>query len=216
MRTDRIALALLLVACCRVALGQGTVPDPAVVTWVTIQDDDGSMEGHWGASLSPAWLVCKRVDLGIDPGQVKGARITYRIGCDVYHLKMKKHFDNPGPGVEWADMRITLNGNVVAERPGIDLATRGWHTIEADPRFLRKGENRIVFTWAPLTGERQKTASYGYFYVGIDTDAKTRLSCASSDGGKTFSSDDLRPGRSTSRRWQGEYMIRLEIALPNG
>ena len=73
-----------------------------------------------------------------------------------------------------------------------------------------------MFAWEPLGEGADPDASYGYFYLGVDTDRTTRLSCSSADKGKTWSFDSLRAGAEPDPRWQGECMVRLEIALPNG
>jgi len=49
--------------------------------------------------------------------------------------------------------------------------------------------------------------------MGIDTTVNHRRSCSSTNGGKTFSFDTLRPFYEPNEKWQGEYMVRLHIAL---
>jgi hypothetical protein len=109
-----------------------------------------------------------------------------------------------------------LNDTVVACRPAIELMRPGAHRLPVERELLRQGQNRIVFAWQPRGPDTPADASYGYFYLGIDTDRQTRRSCSSADDGKTWSYDVLRAGAGPDPRWRGEYLVRLEIALPNG
>lgn len=181
--------------------------------WITIQDDDGSAETHWGMVGHPSHMICKIIKLDIEPSQIKGAKIRYQIGSDPYYPKLLKKFNKAVEGVKWTDVVITLNGEVVVCKSPLEIATKGWHEISVKPELLKKGNNSIKFSWAKIPEDNPLNASYGYFYMGIDTNWNAGRSCSSTDYGKTFAFDTLRPGSIPEERWQGEYMIRLEIAL---
>jgi hypothetical protein len=190
--------------------------EAAGVTWVTVQDDDGEYESHWGCSMMPSQRICKLIELGISPGEVRAARIQYVVAVSPYHSRTRQHVDGPRDGVAWANVLVWVNGTVAARRPGIELMSKGTHIVDVPVALLREGANRIEFGWEPVGEDTPANASYGYFYVGIDTDRTTRRSLASNDGGRTWSADCLRPGAEPEPRYRGEYLVRLEIALPNG
>ena len=186
------------------------------VTWVVVQDDDGEYESHWGTAIIPRQRIRKNLALGIAPTQLRAARISYVVGFVPYHSKSRKHLDVHQDGIVWANVLVTLNGTVVARRPGVELMSKGKHLLEVPLELLRQGENQVEFGWEARTEATPREASYGYFYIGIDTDRKTRGSCSTNDGGKSWSFDCLRSGFKPEPLCQGEYLIRLEVALPNG
>jgi len=158
-------------------------------------------------------VICKIINLDINPNQIKKAKIWYKIGYAPYFSPLKKHFNKPVEGINWANIQILVNDEVAIETEGIFLATRGCHEISIKPQLLEKGENTIKFRWSELSEDNPKNASYGGFYMAIDTSKSYNRSCSSKDGGFTFDFDTLRPGQAPDERWQGEYMIRLKIAL---
>lgn len=178
--------------------------------WITIQDDDGTMESYWGQSGYINQILCKIIKLDIDPGQIKEAKIKYLMGANPYHNKTMTYYSEQVEGVNWADMVILVNDNVIIQKPAIKLATKGWHEVSINPQLLKKGDNTIKFTWAKIPEGNPQNLSYGYFYLGIDTSSNHHRSCSSNDYGKTFTFDTLRPG---SAGLTGEYMVRLEIAV---
>jgi len=182
-------------------------------TWITIQDDDGIDESYWGMASNPAHVLCKIINLDIEPAQIKGARIKYKIGYTPYYQKLKKHFSKPTEGVEWADIVIMINDEIVIQKSPMELVTKGWHEIPIKPELLKKGDNTIKFKWAEIPENNPRGAACGAFYMAIDTNGKAHRSCSSNDYGETFSFDVLKPGMGVDERYQGEYMVRLEIAL---
>ena len=214
MKTHTQVLLAVAFLGARYADAQGI--DVHDVTWVVVQDDDGEYESHWGTAIVPRQRIRKILDLGIAPTQLRAARISYVVGFVPYHSKSGKHFDVHEDGIVWANVLVTLNGTVVARRPAVELMSKGKHLLEVPRELLRQGENHVEFGWEARTEATPREASYGYFYIGIDTDRKTRRSCSTDDGGKTWSFDCLRPGLEPEPRYQGEYLIRLEVALPNG
>jgi len=184
-------------------------------TWITILDDYGSDESHWGTAGHPAQVLCKIIRLNIEPEQIKGARIRYKIGCDPYYSKLQVHFNSAFEGVAWADVVIRVNDEVVTRKSPMEIATLGWHKIPVKPGLLKQGDNTIKFSWAEIPEDNPLNASYGVFYMGINATGKAHRSCSSVDYGKTFRFDTLRPHYAPDKSWQGEYMVRLEIALLN-
>ncbi|MFH2068892.1 MAG: hypothetical protein ABII89_05460 [Candidatus Omnitrophota bacterium] len=182
--------------------------------WITIRDDYGSDESHWGTAGHPAQVLCKIIRLNIEPEQIKDAIIRYKIGCDPYHAKLQAYFNSATEGVAWADVVIRVNDETVTRKSPVEIATLGWHEIPVKPGLLKRGDNTIKFSWAEIPGDNPLNASYGVFYMGIDTAGKARRSCSSVDYGKTFRFDTLRPHYAPDKAWQGEYMVRLGIALP--
>jgi len=183
-------------------------------TWLTIQDDDGVIDSHWG-QCSLNTVLCKIINLDLDPSQIRQAKIKYQMAGAPYHEKTKTYYKEQTEGIKWADMVILLNDKVVIQKPAIELATKGWHEVSVSPELLKRGENTIKFTWAKIPEDSSDDLSYGYFYLGIDTTNNYHRSCSSRDYGKTFSFETLRPGSPPNELWQGEYMVRLEIAIPN-
>ena len=212
------SLACLLLAAASMSARGANAEEanPHDVTWVVVQDDDGEYESHWGTAITPRQRIRKIIALGISPAQLRAARVAYVVGFAPYHNKTKKHYNAAEDGVVWANVVVTVNGTVAARRPAVELMSKGEHRLDVPVELLRQGKNRVEFGWETRTESTPEEASFGYFYVGIDTDRKTRRSCSTNDGGKTWSVDCLRPGHDPEPLVQGEYLIRLEVALPNG
>lgn len=213
---NTVVRLLLTTALASVPRAWPKTPGAHDVTWVVVQDDDGEYESHWGTAIMPQQRIRKIIDLGISPSLLRSARICYVVGFPPYHSKSRKHYDAPEAGVVWANVIVSLNGTVAARQPAVVLMSKGEHRLDVPVELLRQGENLIELGWEARDGGTPAEASFGYFYIGIDTDRKTRRSCSTNDGGKTWSFDCLRPGHDPEPRFQGEYLVRLEVALPNG
>ena len=182
-------------------------------SWLTIQDDDGTCESPWGKLQSRSGVICKIIKLDIDPGEIKKAKVKYLVAFRPYDPVEKRHYKKLPKDVKYADLVILVNDLVAVQKPARELTTKGWHEVPISPELLRKGDNTIKFTWAKTPkGENRHRISC--LYLAIDTDTNHHRSCSSVNG-KTFSFDVLCPGPNIKpdKRWQGEYMIRLEILL---
>lgn len=180
------------------------VADSAALAWKVYQFDDGSADSHWGLSASSHEVLGKVFPLDAEPGDIGAAILRYEIAAAPYNYATKRYHNEPEPGVDWEDVVIKVNGEPVRTGSALELVTKGWHRIEVPPRTLKQGDNLATLSWAGT--------SSGAFYLAIDTDSNHGKSCASSDGGKTYTSDSLRPNKDPDPTWQGEYMMRLHVA----
>jgi len=187
----------------------------AYLKWKVFQYDSGNYTSNGGSSLTCAQILCKIFKLEIDPSQIKKAFIKYEMAAGPYHLDTRTYMRTPanGIGLKWNDVIVMVNDTVIAQGSPLKLAMKGWHKIKVDPKLLKKGDNKIGFTWARIPKDNPEGISNVYCYMGIDTTVNHQRSCSSTDGGKTFSFDTLRPGYEPNEKWQGEYMVRLHIAL---
>lgn len=190
-------------------LGFGLLASPAwaYLDWQVFQDDDGSMDSHWGCSAA-RYEVLRKTFVLDKPAGAQDALVQYRMGGNPYHSATRLSYSKPKDGVAWNDMLILVNDMQAVRGSPIELATEGWHKVKIDPRLLKPGENTIDFTWAV---EGIPTGR-GVMYLGIDTATHKRRSWSSRDRGKTFTSDTLRPNCPPDPKWQGEYMVRLQVA----
>ena len=178
--------------------------------WETYKDDDGSMDSRWGMCGAPNEILRKTVVLEKAAG-AQDAIVQYQMAGNPYHYATKTYPNKPKEGVTWNRVMVRVNGSVVACGSPIEVATIGWHKIRFDPKLLKPGENHIDFTWA----EKGTVEGRGVFYLGIDTGTHKKRSSLSSNRGKTFSVETLRgTGARPDPRWQGEYMVRLQVAWP--
>jgi len=187
----------------------------AYLKWKVFQDDSGKYTSPWGMTGSHGAVLCKIFKLEIDPGQIKKAFIKYEMASGPYYSASMISIRKPeqAEGLKMPDMIIMVNDTIVAQESPLKLAMKGWHKIKVDPKLLKKGDNKIGFTWARIPKDNPEGISNVYCYMGIDTTVNHQRSCSSTDGGKTFSFDTLRPGYEPNEKWQGEYMVRLHIAL---
>ena len=173
--------------------------------WTILKDDDGTCESIWGSG-GPDQSLCKIFTIDAAPACIEAAMIRYEMGANPYHAQTQSHYAKPVAGVEWTvDLVIQVNGIVVAKGSPAELATKGWHRVTIDPAVLDGGDNLITFTLKGKGG--------GCFYLGIDTNTQCQRSGWSWDNGRHCMFDTLRPGCDPDPKWQGEYMVRLMIAL---
>ena len=97
---------------------------------------------------------------------------------------------------------VSVNGKDIKAFPGQELRDLSWREAPIPAGLLRAGANEVVIR---VTG--RPNSHPDYFNLQIDTTAPTRGSAASSDSGKTYSSDDLSPF--DKGKQAGEYMIRI-------
>jgi len=105
-------------------------------------------------------------------------------------------------GEEWS-LVVSLNGQEVATLSASELeaAAGGWVTVPVPPDLLNShNEVTMRAIGSPNDGPYR-------FDLSIDTDAKGGRSFVSSDGGQTWTSDDLSPFDPDDQ--PGEYLIRL-------
>ena len=114
----------------------------AALTWITIQDDDGYQDSHWGVSCGPMHVLCKIININLDTSDIVAAKVQYKMGTVPWFPPDKKRLK-----IGWADMVILVNDTVVVQKPGNELASIGWHEVTIKPELLKKGDNTIKFTW---------------------------------------------------------------------
>lgn len=108
-------------------------------------------------------------------------------------------FFGNAPGTDF-QLVVSLNGRDLKSFPGSALRTHSWHEVPVGGG-LKQGTNVVEFR---VTGN--PNSNRDYFNLRIDTDARTRRSLWSTDGGKRFSPADLSPDRGPQT---GEYLVRL-------
>lgn len=182
-----------------------TAASAASLAWKVHQFDDGNADSHWGMSASSHEVLGKTVPLDVEPAKIRAAMLRYEIAAAPYNYATKRYHNKPDHGVEWQNVVIKVNGQPVACASAMELVTKGWHRIDVPPHTLRKGDNLITFSW--------EGKSSGAFYLAIDTNSARRKSCSSSDGGKNYTFDSLRPNKAPDPAWQGEYLARLHVAV---
>ncbi len=102
-------------------------------------------------------------------------------------------------------LAITINGRDAATIEAEDAHSRGWLEASVD-RDLLKADNLIE-----IGAEGELDGMMKWIQIDIDTDTNEGNSAFSTDGGKTFSAEDL----STDLKAQtGEYMIRILDKAP--
>ena len=94
---------------------------------------------------------------------------------------------------------VSLNGKDVATLAAKDISSQ--LTIPLAQADLRAGDNEII-----LRLEGQPNTMSEWYQVSLDTDATSKRSYFSQDGGKTWKQDDLSEDRGNQT---GEFIIRL-------
>ena len=160
----------------------------AYLKWNVFRYDSGNYTSHWGMNGSSSGVLCKLFNLENEPGRIKEAFIKYEMVAHPYHGTTKQAIRKPAQaiGLKMPDMIIMVNDTIVAQESPLKLAMKGWHKIDIDPKTLKKGENKIKFTWAKIPKDNPEGISNVYCYMGIDTTVNRRRSCSSTNGGKTF------------------------------
>lgn len=106
-----------------------------------------------------------------------------------------------------ADLIVTINGQRAAVIPPEKLHARGWIEAPVDRKLL--ATNNII----EIRAEGELDGQQKWIQIDIDTDTNEGNSQFSTDGGKTFSAEDL----STDLKAQtGEYMVRILDRSPEG
>jgi len=150
--------------------------------------DDGSAEARMFFGGEPV-VVRKRIDIP-EPEKVVDPAV------EVYGFATA---DAEGTLV------VSLNGRDVAAIDAEQMRRSGWATAEI-PREALSGENVIE-----IRAEGELDGLDKWLQISIDTDTNEGASSFSTDGGATFSGDDL----STDLAAQtGEYMIRIRDRGP--
>ncbi len=106
-----------------------------------------------------------------------------------------------------ASLAVKINGEPAGEMPAESMRRSGWAELEID-RELLAAENAIE-----ICAQGETDGQTRWIQVGIDRDTNLGHSEFSTDGGTTFTSDDL----SNDRKAQtGEYMVRIFDKSPGG
>lgn len=96
---------------------------------------------------------------------------------------------------------VSLNGQDVATLTAAELSVGGWISVPVEPGLVKK-RNEVI-----IRAIGSPNAHPDYFNLAIDTDAESGRSFSSSDGGQTWTSDDLSPWDDGEQ--PGEYLIWL-------
>ncbi len=136
-------------------------------------------------------------------GRVVRKRITIGDLDEVADPVLQVH----GFGIGEADaaLAVTINGQPAARIAHADFAQRSWHEVPI-PRDLLTDDNTIE-----IRAEGELDGVAAWIQIDIDTDTNEGGSSLSSDGGNTFSADDLSPDLKDQT---GEYMIRIKDRSP--
>ena len=149
--------------------------------------DDGSAEARMFFGGEPV-VVRKRITIP-RPDEVNDPVI------EIYAFATPEATD--------AGLAVTLNGEDVGTIPAERMRPAGWVEWPV-PREMLREENVIE-----IRGVGELDGQQRWLQISIDTSTNEGRSAFSTDGGATFSSDDL----STDRAAQtGEYLIRIRDA----
>lgn len=151
--------------------------------------DDGSAEARMFFGGEPV-VVRKRITIP-RPDEVNEPVI------EIYAFATSEAID--------AGLAVTLNGEDVGTIPAERMRSAGWVGWPV-PREMLREENVIE-----IRGVGELDGQQRWLQISIDTSTNEGRSSFSTDGGATFSSDDL----STDRAAQtGEYLIRIRDRAP--
>ncbi|NLB95618.1 MAG: hypothetical protein GX785_07900 [Armatimonadetes bacterium] len=150
-----------------------------------IQDDDGLPEARTFLS-TPAARIRKVLRVP-EPAKAR----------DLY---LKFVSATCGVATDAFSLVVTFNGQEIATIPGSWLNDGPGEGIPVPPGLIRE-ENEVVFR---VTGRPNSHPDWVAFHV--DTNATSRRSWWSGDGGKSWTQEDLSPDPGTQ---QGEVMVRL-------
>ncbi len=104
-----------------------------------------------------------------------------------------------------AELVVSINGRRAAAIPPENSHSRGWLTAPI-PRQVLRQDNVIE-----IRAEGEVDGQQKWIQIDIDTDTNEGNSSFSTDGGRTFSTDDLSPDLKAQT---GEYMVRLVDQAP--
>jgi hypothetical protein len=158
--------------------------------YLKVATDQGGGSKLWTLTSNYATPTVKKLNLEIDPSEVKAAAIEYETASYPYDPVLKHYIKTPDH--EWADLVVTVNGKTVFEgNPGKYIHKPGAHRIDIDPKTLKAGDNEIRFVYKRLAkGDKRK---YGYIYFCVDSSdrEKARRKLPKKEQGKPHN-DDIR------------------------
>ncbi len=147
-----------------------------------IADDNGV--GHARTYLADTAWRARKILIVDDPAAIAEPVVRF--------------FGN-SPGTDF-ELVVSLNGKDLGSFPGTALRSNTWHEIDA-AGALKAGENIVEYR---VTGDPNSNPDY--FNLRLDTDAHTGRSSWSTDGGASFTTEDLSPDRGEQT---GEYLVRI-------
>ena len=135
--------------------------------YLKVATDLGTGKATWTMTSSYASPTIKKLNLEVDPAEVKAAAIEYEINCHPYDPVTKTYVSKED--YHWGDLIVKVNNVVVYKGHAgkyISRKSNGVHRMDIDPKLLKKGENVITLTWAPK--KKGDTGMIGYFYMAVD------------------------------------------------
>ena len=148
-----------------------------------VADDDGSAEAR-SYLADTGWRMRKTIAVP-DPGMFAKPALSI--------------LGSLASSGQLIQLVVSVNGKEAAPIAAKDIS--GQLTIPLAQGDLRPGDNEIT-----LRLEGQPNVMSEWYQVGIDTDAASRRSFFSQDGGKTWTTEDLSNDRGNQT---GEFLIRL-------
>ena len=155
----------------------------------TLADDDGSAEARSYLS-DTSWRMKKILNIP-DPAEFEKPALNI--------------MGSPNSANQLIQLVVSLNGTDIATIAAEDITGSLFIPVTADQ--LRAGDNEII-----LRLEGQPNSQNEWYQVSIDTDATTKRSFFSEDGGATWQQDDLsgttapRPASSSSAWWRSSTL----------
>ena len=135
--------------------------------YLKVATDLGTGKATWTMTSSYASPTIKKLNLEVDPAEVKAAAIEYEINCHPYDPVTKTYVSKED--YHWGDLIVKVNNVVVYKGHAGKYISRkgnGVHRMDIDPKLLKTGENTICFVWDRLPAGDKRI--YGYIYFGVD------------------------------------------------
>lgn len=159
--------------------------------YLKVASDLGKGPTVWTMTSGCINPTIKKLNLEVEPADVKAAAIEYEIKNNAYDPKTQKYVNKVD--YPWSKLIVRVNGKTVYDGPAGKYIRRGTHRLDIDPKLLKAGENTIFFTWRAIANKDKGKITYGYIYFAVDkTDREVaRRSKPRKDWGNPHN-DDIR------------------------
>ena len=135
--------------------------------YLKVASDLGTGKSGWTMTSSYANATVKKLNLEVEPSEVKAAAIEYEINCNPYDPRTKTYVTKED--YHWGDIIVKVNNTVVYKGHAgkyISRKGKGIQRMDIDPKVLKAGENTISFVWDRLPKGDKRIC--GYIYFGVD------------------------------------------------
>ena len=112
--------------------------------YLKVASDLGTGKSGWTMTSSYANATVKKLNLEVEPSEVKAAAIEYEINCNPYDPRTKTYVTKED--YHWGDIIVKVNNTVVYKGHAgkyISRKGKGIQRMDIDPKVLKAGENTI-------------------------------------------------------------------------